>query len=62
MFDYDKITLSIRDYNDNNVGTLYAPLVKSRNFAYDIQAPYDSNGWKELRFSISNTVDGEPNP
>lgn len=62
MIDYKHVTLTIRDYSGNNVGTLYTPDTNSRNQAYNIQLMHESNGWKELSFSISKTVDGEPNP
>lgn len=62
MIDYSKVTLSVLDYNKNKIGMLYSPDVSGGGQAYDITLTHDSNGWKELAFSIDKTVNGSENP
>lgn len=62
MINYDKATLQIWDYSKQNAGTLYSPKIKIAGQASDIKLTHQSNGWKELTFTMPMLVDGDHNP
>lgn len=62
MINHENMTLSVYDYTNTKVGTIYAPKIQNQGFATDIVLTNNSSGWKEISFSILKKVDGVNNP
>lgn len=62
MINYDKVDVSIWDYERNKVATIYSASNKTMTMATSPTLKHESNGWKEFSFSIAPSVNGEDNP